>query len=367
MSQIVTKFIQNDAVTGTKIRLSNNETLRARNNANTANIDLFKLTTSDTLEIQSLPYVDSALPVPSLDKQLATVEYVKNQTSGKIDAKDACQYLADTNITGTFTGGTTNTLVGTTQLNIDGKAFTTTDVINPPIRIALTNQTAGLQNGIYELTSATASSYTLTRATDFSTDTVSSGAYFVVSLGTVYAGYEVILTTADPLTINTTALTFVKYPSTLSLTAGDMLTKVNNNFSVDLQSNGGLESSNPGNAGGQLRIKIDGSALEKDKSTAINSSGQIVARKSAKQTYTLTGTDITNQYVDLSFVAGDASISLGVVGGGFQAETTDYAVNYTGGTASKTRVTFAGGLATGGVSQLVTGDVVQVQYNYLAL
>lgn len=366
MSQIVTKFIQNDAVTGTKIRLSNNETLRARNAANSADIDLLKLTSSNILELQVLPQVAGALAVPSLSKQLATVEYVQNQLAGKIDAKDAVSYLADSNITGTFTGGS-NTLTGTSQLVIDGKSFTGTDVTSPTVRVILTGQTAALENGIYELTAATGSSFTLTRTADFSGSGITTGAYTHVTSGTVYAGYEVILTTADPITINTTALTFVKYPSVLSLTAGDMLTKTNNDFSVDLQANGGLESSNPGNAGGQLRIKVDGASLEKDKSTAINSSGQLIARKSAKQTYTLNSTDITNQYVDLSQVAGDGSILFGVVGGGFQAESTDYTVNYTGGTSSKTRVTFANGLATGGVSQLVAGDIVQVSYNYLAL
>jgi hypothetical protein len=379
MTQIVRKFVQDNAISGAKIRLDNNENLRARNSANSADIDILRVTTGNVTEFQSLPTVNSTLPVPTTDKQLATVEYIKNYVNGKLDAKDSVAYLADTNITGTFVAGnstTPATLTGNTQLVIDGKSFTGTDITTPRVRIALTGQTAGLQNGIYDLTAATGASYTLTRSSDFDglnstgldATEVTSGAYFTVVNGTVYSGYEVILTTVDPITINTTALSFVKYPSTLSLTGGDMIVKSGNDFAVDLQANGGLESSNPGNQAGQLRIKVDTSSLEKDKTTAINTStGAIVARKHNKQTFTLSAQDITNQYIDLSFIAGDGSVNFAVQGGGAQLEGVDYTVNYTGGTGGKSRLTFTNGLATAGVSALASGDVIQTQYTYLIL
>lgn len=375
MTQIVTKFIADNNVTGAKIRLGNNETLRARNAANTADVDLLKLTAGNLLEFQTLPYANPTLPIPTADKQFVTVEYIKNYVNGKSDAKDSVQYLSDINIAGTFNPGNATTpasITGATALVIDGKTFNETDVTTPRMRIALTGQTAALQNGIYDLTAAGATSYTLTRSQDFDGITdpsgieVTTGAYFSVVNGTVYSGYEVLLTTADPIVINTTALTFVKYPSTLSLTGGDMITKNGNDFSVDLQTNGGLESSNPGNQAGQLRIRVDTAALEKDRTTAINTStGALVARKHNKQTFTLSSQDITNQYIDVAFIAGDSSVNFGVLGAGFQAETTDYTVNYTGGAGGKTRISFAGGLATAGVSALAAGDVIQVQYTYL--
>jgi hypothetical protein len=83
-----------------------------------------------------------------------------------------------------------------------------------------------------------------------------------------------------------------------------------------------------------------------------------------KQTITLGSGDITNQYVDLAFVALTNSILFMVAGAGSQFETVDYTVNYTGGVGGVTRIMFAGGLATAGNSALVAGDVLQIQYSH---
>jgi hypothetical protein len=53
MSQITKKFITNNAVADEKIRLDNNGSLRARNAANSADIDLLKVNTSDEFVLQS--------------------------------------------------------------------------------------------------------------------------------------------------------------------------------------------------------------------------------------------------------------------------------------------------------------------------
>lgn len=378
MAQIVKKFIQDNAVSGAKIRLDNNEVLRARNAANTTDVSIVRVNLSDVPEFQVLPEVATGLPVPTSPKQLATIEYITNYVQGKIDAKDSVSYLLDANLTGgVFTAGnasTPSTITGVVALVIDGKTFSGADVTTPPIRVALTGQTAGLQNGIYNLTAATASTYTLTRASDFDGlangggTEVTSGAYFRVIAGTSFTGYEVVLTTVDPITVNTTALTFVKYPSSITIVGGDMVTATGSNIAIDLQTNSGLESSNQGNDAGQLRIKVDGATLEKDKTTAINTgNGSLISRKSGKQLYTLTAQDITNQYLDLSFVAGQSSADVNVVGGGSQIENLDYNINYTGGTSSKSRITFANGLASGGVSALAAGDAVEIRYTYLTL
>lgn len=85
-----------------------------------------------------------------------------------------------------------------------------------------------------------------------------------------------------------------------------------------------------------------------------------------KATTTLNGTDITNQYIDLSHVAVTNSIIFMVQGSGYLIEgaSYDYSVNYTGGAGGNTRITFLNDLATGGNAALVAGDVVQVQYQY---
>lgn len=83
-----------------------------------------------------------------------------------------------------------------------------------------------------------------------------------------------------------------------------------------------------------------------------------------KETIVLSGTDITNQYIDLSNVAQTDSILFMVQGAGslLEGASYDYSVNYTGGAGGNTRITFLNDLATGGAAALIAGDVVQVNY-----
>lgn len=84
---------------------------------------------------------------------------------------------------------------------------------------------------------------------------------------------------------------------------------------------------------------------------------------------TLNSTDITNQYKDLAFAAIGSSatansIIMSVVGGPEQLKGVDYTVSLTGGVAGVTRITFAGDLATGGNSALVSGDILMLNYTH---
>jgi hypothetical protein len=55
MSQILKKFIGADQVDGSKIRLANNEALRARNAAGNGDVATWKVNASDQVEISLLP------------------------------------------------------------------------------------------------------------------------------------------------------------------------------------------------------------------------------------------------------------------------------------------------------------------------
>lgn len=116
---------------------------------------------------------------------------------------------------------------------------------------------------------------------------------------------------------------------------------------------------------GSISINVDTTT------THINGSNQISALQDHQEQITLSGTDITNQYVDLAHPifgasAADNSASLFVVGGPMQQKTVDYTVSLTGGTAGVTRITFAGDLATAGAAELVATDVLVIDYEYLA-
>lgn len=351
MSQLIKKYIGDNQVDGVKFRGIVGQYLRWRNNANTGDINVLRVRSDDVAEFGVLPEADPSLPVPSASKQFATIEYIENVIQGKQDAKDAVNVLADAD----------TALTGSTPLVLDGITITN------GMRIGLVGQTAGAENGVY-VAAITGPTYTLTRSTDADSDAeVTTGLFFKVISGTVYAGYECILTTPDPIIVGTTALTFAKYPSTISITAGDMLGKSGNDLFVDLAPNSGLRSTNAGNASGQLAVKVDTAVLEKDQSVRVDTtSGAIVAKFPFREIFTLTSTDITNGYVDLQRVASTGSVNLQPAGAGSQTETVDFTVNYTGGAASKTRVTFAGGLAIGGVSALVSSEVVTVDYEAFA-
>lgn len=77
-----------------------------------------------------------------------------------------------------------------------------------------------------------------------------------------------------------------------------------------------------------------------------------------KENLTLNGTDITNQYKDLAFEAVPESIDLKVTGAG-AVEGVDYTLSVV---SNVTRITFAGDLATGGAAALISGDILNIQY-----
>jgi hypothetical protein len=79
----------------------------------------------------------------------------------------------------------------------------------------------------------------------------------------------------------------------------------------------------------------------------------------AKDTFVLSSTDITNQYVTLSHTPIANSTNFMVQGEGSQLEGASYDYVISGAQAQ-----FKNGLATGGASALVSGDVVQIQYEY---
>ena len=146
---------------------------------------------------------------------------------------------------------------------IDGVTLATGD------RILIKNQATASQNGIYIVNASGAP----TRATDF--DSVSpideiNGAWVPVQSGTVNTG-RVYVQYGTVTTIGTDAITFEFYNPIAGLIGGDMVTVSGSTITLDLAATSGLESTNAGDAAGQLRVKLEAS----NPSLQINGSNEL--------------------------------------------------------------------------------------------
>lgn len=174
---------------------------------------------------------------PTAAQDAATKNYVDISLQG-VKPKQAVRAATTANIT----------LSGTQT--IDGVALSAGQ------RVLVKDQTAQEDNGIY-LVAAGA----WTRALDF--DSLSpideiNGSWVGVQEGTVNAG-KVFIQYNNVATLGTDPVLFTFFSDISTLIGGDMITKSGSTLTVDLASTSGLESTNPGNAAGQLRVKLEAS------------------------------------------------------------------------------------------------------------
>ena len=150
--------------------------------------------------------------------QMKTYDYVVRVFAGittkasvklaTIEALPAC--------TASGTGvGKTLTADAVGVLTVDSVATVLND------RILVKNQATAKDNGIYEVTTegTTAVAFVLTRATDVDENAEAlSGIYIPVTAGTENANTDYTLSTADPIVVDTTSLTFVLAVSDFTIT-----------------------------------------------------------------------------------------------------------------------------------------------------
>jgi hypothetical protein len=373
MSQTTTRGIANNAVTDLKVRLRNNNSLRARNNADSADVSLLKLDAADVLQFMVHPQISTSA---SGANDVATYKDITAAIEG-MKPKETVVVATTANIS--LTG----------EQTIDG-------VLTSGSRVLVKDQSTSSENGIY-VTAAGAWS----RAADASTASELTRAYVPVALGTANAG-KFYVESLVVTTLGTDPVTFVYFNSVANLVGGDGITVTGNTIDVDHDGQGLTFVAN------QLALELDGSTLAKgasglkvatggitenelassvDADSFVLSAGyvaaagtvtigdtveqaieKIVGNIAALVTYapgrdkfTLNGTDITNQYVDLAQEAVPASVQVSVVGLAPQFEGIDYTLSVVLGV---TRITFAGDLATAGNAALISGDIMHVNYSY---
>jgi hypothetical protein len=133
-------------------------------------------------------------------------------------------------------------VVTTTNITLSGGAPNSVDGINLSLndRVLVTGQTTGSQNGLYLVTTlGSGSNGTWARTSDGNENgEIEAGMIVMVTEGTVYADTQWKLITDDPITINTTALTFTQNYSANSISSGSSNVVVNSNASVTISSAG---------------------------------------------------------------------------------------------------------------------------------
>lgn len=149
------------------------------------------------------------LATPTADTDAANKAYVDAARQG-LDVKDSVRVATTANIT----------LSGTQT--IDGIAVVAGD------RVLVKNQTTGSANGIYVVAAGA-----WTRSTDANTNAkVTAGMFTFVEQGTTNADSGWVLSTPNPITLGTTALTFTQFSGAGQITAGAGLTKTGNTLDV---------------------------------------------------------------------------------------------------------------------------------------
>lgn len=147
---------------------------------------------------------------PTSAQDAATKAYVDATKQG-LDVKDSVRAATTANIT----------LSGTQT--VDGVSLLAGD------RVLVKNQSTGSQNGIYTVISGGA----WTRAADADVSSeVTAGLFVFVEEGTSNADSGWVLTTDNPITLDTTALTFTQFSGAGQITAGAGLTKTGNTLDV---------------------------------------------------------------------------------------------------------------------------------------
>jgi hypothetical protein len=218
------------AATATSITAtSGNMTVNAAAGNNSVNL---VPTGTGSVDVANKRITSVAEPTQSSDA--ATKNYVDAVKTG-LDVKDSVIVTTTGNLTATYSNGTSG--VGATLTNSGTQAALTIDsrVLTVGDRVLVKDQTTGLQNGFYRVTTVgtVSTNWVLTRTVDADeASEITPGAFTFVEEGTVGGNNGYVCTNVGAITVGTTAITFVQFSGAGSVIAGDGLTKTGNTLNA---------------------------------------------------------------------------------------------------------------------------------------
>jgi hypothetical protein len=193
-----------------------------------------------TADVSFGGYKITSLATPTADTDAANKSYVDATAQG-LAIKEAV-HLATAAVlpnspAWTSTGGGTYTATTFGQLSVDG------DLALDTQRILVKNQVQSEYNGIYVVTTQGDGStyWVLTRSADANTSAeVKSGMFTFVQTGDTLANTGWVLTTDNPITLNTTGLTFAQFSGAGTYVGGDGINISGQIISTVVSPGGGL-------------------------------------------------------------------------------------------------------------------------------
>jgi hypothetical protein len=184
---------------------------------------------------------------PTGDQDAATKAYVDSVAQG-LDVKASVVYATTAALSAyTFsaTAGGTLTANASGALSVDGSTPSVAD------RILVKNETGANApyNGIYVVTTVGdgSTAFVLTRSTDANASAeVTAGLFTFVEQGSTLADTGWVLTTNNPITLNTTDLVFSQFSGAGTFTAGNGIDITGNVISAVVEASAGLSNSGSG-------------------------------------------------------------------------------------------------------------------------
>ena len=174
---------------------------------------------------------------PTSALHAATKQYVDNLSAG-INFHSPCHVATTGNLSATYLNGVSG--VGATLTStVNAALVIDSHTLSVGERVLVWQQSAGLQNGIYDVTDAGSPTtpWILTRSSDADNSPsgeLQNGDFTFIQQGATYGGFGFILNTTGTITVGTTAINYVQFNTAQAVTAGFGLQELTPNvLSVD--------------------------------------------------------------------------------------------------------------------------------------